>query len=197
MATGRPEALVSVRVQPRASREEIVGWQDEALRVRVTAPPVDGEANAAVRRLVARALGVAPSTVALVRGERSRDKVVRVAGMSLAAVRARLAATVTALVLLAATPVAAEHLTLDPAARPQASRPFDADLDMRVEDGGFHIGGRVLGLGRSLGAWLRGRVRERGVTLDGQLHGDRTWNFRLDADGVIPKITIEISPGTL
>jgi uncharacterized protein (TIGR00251 family) len=93
MATARPEgALVHLRVQPRASRNEIVAWQDEALRVRVTAAPVDGEANTAVCRLVARALGVAPSTVALVRGERSRDKVVRVAGLSLADVRARLAA---------------------------------------------------------------------------------------------------------
>ena len=85
-----------VRVQPRASRDEILGWHDETLRVRVTAPPVDGEANTAVRQLVARALGVAPSTVALVRGDRSRDKVVRVAGLSLADVRARLAAAVTA-----------------------------------------------------------------------------------------------------
>jgi len=94
MATARPEALVRLRVQPRAARDEIVAWQGDALRVRVTAPPADGEANAAVRRIVARALGVAPSTVALVRGERSRDKVVRVAGLSLADVRARLAAVV-------------------------------------------------------------------------------------------------------
>jgi hypothetical protein len=93
MAIARPEgALVHLRVQPRAARNEIVAWQDDALRVRVTAPPVDGEANMAVRQLVARALGVAPSRVALVRGERSRDKVVRVAGLSLADVRARLAA---------------------------------------------------------------------------------------------------------
>jgi uncharacterized protein (TIGR00251 family) len=197
MATARPEALVPVRVQPRAAREEIVGWRDDALRVRVTAPPVEGEANAAVRRLVARALGVAPSTVALVRGERSRDKLVRVTGLSLADVRARLAAAVVATMLACSTPAAAEHLTLDPAARPLAPRPFDADVSVRTEDGGFHIGGRLLGFGQSLGAWLRGRVRDGGVTLDGQLHGDRTYNFRLDADGVRPKITIEIYPGTL
>jgi len=88
---GRPdEARVRVRVQPRARRNEIVAWQDDALRVRVSAPPVDGAANAAVEALLAQALGVAPSTVSVVRGERARDKVVRVAGLSLADLRARL-----------------------------------------------------------------------------------------------------------
>jgi uncharacterized protein (TIGR00251 family) len=196
MATARPEALVPVRVQPRASRDEIVGWRDDALRVRVTAPPVEGEANESVRRLVARALGVAPSTVALVRGDRSRDKVVRVAGLSLADVRARLAAVIT-LVLLCAGPASAEHLTLDPAARPLLPRPFDADVSVRVEDDEFHIGGRLLGFGPALGVWLRGKLRDGGVTLDGQLQGDRTYNFRLDADGLRPSIRIEVSPGTL
>jgi hypothetical protein len=84
------EARVRVRVQPRARRNEIVAWQDDALRVRVSAPPVDGAANAAVEALLARALRVAPSTVSVVRGERSRDKVVRVDGLSLADIRARL-----------------------------------------------------------------------------------------------------------
>jgi uncharacterized protein (TIGR00251 family) len=91
--TARPDALVRLRVQPRASRNEVVAWQEDALRVRVTAAPADGEANAAVRTLLARTLGVAPSTVDIVRGERSRDKLVRVAGLSLADVRTRLAAT--------------------------------------------------------------------------------------------------------
>ncbi|MBM3221570.1 MAG: hypothetical protein FJZ38_23350 [Candidatus Rokubacteria bacterium] len=116
---------------------------------------------------------------------------------ALVPVRVRLAAALVAAVLMCATPAAAEHLTLDPAARPLAPRPFDAGVNVRMEDGGFHIGGRVLGFGQALGAWLRGRVRDGGVTLDGQLHGDRTYNFRLDADGVRPRITIEIYPGTL
>ena len=106
MTTARPEgALVRLRVQPRASRDEIVAWQDDALRVRVSAPPVEGEANIAVRRLLARALGVAPSTVEVIRGERSRDKLVRVTGLSLADVRARLAAVVAGLVLLVAVQI--------------------------------------------------------------------------------------------
>ena len=84
-------ATLRVRVQPRASLEAIVGWREDALRLAVTAPPVDGEANEAVRRLLARALGVAPSVVSVVRGERSRDKVVRVEGLTGAALRSRLA----------------------------------------------------------------------------------------------------------
>jgi uncharacterized protein len=80
-----------VRVQPRASREAILGWRADALRLAVTAPPVDGEANEAIRRLLARALGVAPSAVSLVHGQRGRDKVVRIEGMTGGELRARLA----------------------------------------------------------------------------------------------------------
>ena len=197
--TVRPEALVRLRVHPRASRDEVVAWRDDALRVRVTAPPVDGEANTAVRALVARTLGVAPSTVEVVRGERSRDKVVRVRGLSLSDVRARLAAVVACLVLLVATPAVAEHLMLEPGARPSAPGPFDADVNVRVDDHGFHLGGRLFGFGQSLGVWLRGQRRDRGVTLDGQLQGDKTFNFRLDADTErgLPRLRIETYPGTL
>ena len=80
-----------VRVQPRASRDAIVGWHADALRLAVTAPPVDGAANEAVRRLLARALGVAPSAVRVVHGARGRDKVVRVDGLTGAEMRSRLA----------------------------------------------------------------------------------------------------------
>jgi uncharacterized protein len=84
--------LLAVRVQPGSSRDEIVGWQGAALRVRVSAPPRDGRANAAVARLLATALGVAPSTVELVRGGAGRDKVYRVRTLDGAAARARLGA---------------------------------------------------------------------------------------------------------
>lgn len=70
-----------VRVQPRAKRNEIAGERDGALLVRVTAPPVDGKANAAVCKLLAKALGVAPSTVAVIRGQSARDKLVSVDGV--------------------------------------------------------------------------------------------------------------------
>src|SRR5438094_816513 len=68
-----------------------LGDEMKAAARRVAAPPVEGAANAAVVALVAKALGVAPSTVRVVGGERGRDKRVRVAGLTDADVRTRLA----------------------------------------------------------------------------------------------------------
>ena len=83
-------AELAIRLQPRARRDEVVGERGGALVVRVTAPPVEGRANAALCRLVAKAAGVAPSRVAIVRGHGSRDKVVRVDGIDEPALRAAL-----------------------------------------------------------------------------------------------------------
>ncbi|HJV58681.1 MAG TPA: DUF167 domain-containing protein [Methylomirabilota bacterium] len=82
--------LLHVRVKPGARRNEILGWQGDALRVRVTAPPADGQANHAVTALLADALGIAPSRIALVRGAASRDKLFRVERLSPSDVRSRL-----------------------------------------------------------------------------------------------------------
>jgi uncharacterized protein (TIGR00251 family) len=82
--------MLRLRVQPRASREAITGFRDDVLSVRVCAPPVDGAANAAVTALLADALGVAPSRVRVVRGQRGRDKVVEIEGLTEAEARARL-----------------------------------------------------------------------------------------------------------
>ena len=91
MPAARDGGLLRVRVQPRASRTEIAGWrQDGALAVRVSAPPVEGAANAAVGVLLARALGVRVSAVSVVHGERGRDKLVRVTGLTPAEIRRRL-----------------------------------------------------------------------------------------------------------
>ena len=82
-----PEAAtIRVRVQPRASRDEIVGERAGALVVRLTAAPVDGKANAALCRLLAKRLGIATTRVSVARGDRSREKLVRVAGLSSAEV---------------------------------------------------------------------------------------------------------------
>ena len=68
----------SVRVTPRASANAVGGERDGALIVRVTAAPAEGAANDAVVRLVARALGIAPSALRIERGLTSRTKVVSV-----------------------------------------------------------------------------------------------------------------------
>ena len=75
-------ADVDVRVIPRARRNEIAGERGGRLLVRVTAPPVDGAANDSLRRLVARRAGVPIRQVTIVRGQTSRDKLVRVEGLT-------------------------------------------------------------------------------------------------------------------
>ena len=80
-------ARIAVRVQPRSSTNEIAGERDGALIVRVTAPPVEGKANDAVRKLLAKRLGIAPGRVTVVRGASGRDKLVEIDGMDAGAVR--------------------------------------------------------------------------------------------------------------
>jgi hypothetical protein len=76
-------ASLMIRLQPRAKRNAIVEERDGVLRVSVAAAPVDGRANAALCKLIAKRAGVARSRVSVVRGERSREKVVQVEGMAL------------------------------------------------------------------------------------------------------------------
>ncbi len=83
---------LTVRVTTRAARDAIGGWREGALEVRVHAPPVEGAANDAVCRLLARALGVPPSAVRVERGVSARVKRVVVEGLGEAEVRARLGA---------------------------------------------------------------------------------------------------------
>jgi uncharacterized protein (TIGR00251 family) len=70
-----------VRVQPRASRTEIAGVHEGALKVRVSSPPVDGAANAAVVALLAGAFGIARSRIRIVGGASGRLKTVEVEGI--------------------------------------------------------------------------------------------------------------------
>ena len=69
---------IKVRVQPKSSRNQVGGFQDGTLRVRVTATPTEGQANAAVIALLAKTLGVSKSRLGIIRGYSSRDKVVSV-----------------------------------------------------------------------------------------------------------------------
>ena len=75
-------ARLRVRLQPRASRNEVVGWQEGVLRVRLTAPPVEGAANKALTDFIAEVLGVKRAQVRLVSGQKSRDKVLEIEGLT-------------------------------------------------------------------------------------------------------------------
>jgi uncharacterized protein (TIGR00251 family) len=72
------DLVLNVHLQPRASRDEIVGAQGTRLKIRITAPPVEGKANVHLLRFLAKAFGVARSQVVLLSGETSREKRVRV-----------------------------------------------------------------------------------------------------------------------
>ena len=77
--------MIDVLVAPRASRAKLGPVHGDRVKIAVTSPPVDGEANAAVIELLAKALGVARSAVTIANGATSKRKTVRVAGASLAA----------------------------------------------------------------------------------------------------------------
>lgn len=77
---------ITFHVQPKASRTELAGKHGDAVKVRIQAPPVDGEANAELLRFVATSLGVSGREVELISGASSRRKVVEVRGVTLATV---------------------------------------------------------------------------------------------------------------
>jgi uncharacterized protein (TIGR00251 family) len=82
--------VLEVLVQPRASRTRVVGEHGGRLKLQLAAPPVDGEANAALVAFLAEALGVRRADVVLARGDTGRRKTVRVAGTTAAAAIAAL-----------------------------------------------------------------------------------------------------------
>ena len=71
-------ALITVRVQPRASKKGIEGVKDGALRVKLTAPPTEGEANAQLIEVLSKEFGTRKSSMRIVKGHSSRDKLVEV-----------------------------------------------------------------------------------------------------------------------
>jgi uncharacterized protein (TIGR00251 family) len=83
-------AILTVRVIPRAGRTAIAGTRDDTLLIRLAAAPVDGAANTALIDLLADVIGVPKRQIAIVSGEKSRTKRVKVIGMTAAAVRQRL-----------------------------------------------------------------------------------------------------------
>ncbi|MHB0913282.1 MAG: DUF167 domain-containing protein [Armatimonadota bacterium] len=81
---------LTVRVNPRSSRNQITGWQGDVLTVKLTAPPVEGAANKACAEFLADRLGVRKSQVSLVSGATSRDKVFEIEGLTREEVMARI-----------------------------------------------------------------------------------------------------------
>jgi uncharacterized protein (TIGR00251 family) len=84
------KATVEIHLQPGANRDEIVSFRDGVLRVRVTAPPLKGQANRALVALMAQALVVPKNALALIRGYASRHKVIAVQGLSPGELKERL-----------------------------------------------------------------------------------------------------------
>ncbi len=82
--------VIAVRVTPRGSRNEVCGLAGDAVRIRLTAPPVDGKANIALVKLLAAKLDVPPGRITLIAGAKGRNKRVSVAGISSAEATRRL-----------------------------------------------------------------------------------------------------------
>ena len=85
-----PSATVSVRVVPRSSKEGVAGFEGGVVRIRLNAPAVEGKANDALVRFLAKTVGVPRGRITLVTGERGRSKIVRVAGVTSEALMAAL-----------------------------------------------------------------------------------------------------------
>ncbi len=85
-----PHCLLEIKAVPNARRSEVVGWLGEALKVRLAAPPVDGQANAELCRFLAAALELPGGAVSLATGAGGRLKRVRITGLTRAEVGTRL-----------------------------------------------------------------------------------------------------------
>ncbi len=76
-----PSARIKVRVIPRAGKNQVAGLRGDAITIRLQAPPVEGAANEALARFLAKTLRVRPSDIRIVAGERSRDKLIEIEGV--------------------------------------------------------------------------------------------------------------------
>jgi len=76
------ETKITVKLQPRASKNEIIGFKEGMLWLRVTAPPVENKANIALIELIAEELGIRKSAIQLVAGDKSRIKTIKIEGVT-------------------------------------------------------------------------------------------------------------------
>lgn len=87
-----PHCTIAIKAIPNAPRSQVVGWLGDALKVKVHAPPVEGRANEALCEFLAETLGLPRRAVTVLRGDTSRQKTVRIDGLTLAELRARFSA---------------------------------------------------------------------------------------------------------
>ena len=87
----KSQCTIAVKAIPNAPRNEIVGWLGDALKVKVHAPPIEGRANEVLCDFLAEALRVPRRAVSVLRGDTSRQKTIRIAGLTLEELKARLA----------------------------------------------------------------------------------------------------------
>ena len=85
-----PSCTLAIKAIPNAPRSEVVGWLGDALKVKVHAPPVEGRANDALCEFLADTLGLPRRAVTVLRGDTSRQKLVRIIGLTAADVQRRL-----------------------------------------------------------------------------------------------------------
>ena len=85
-----PSCTLELKIIPNAPRNEIVGWLGDALKVKIHAPALEGRANDELLEFLAEKLGVHRRSVTLLRGDRSRQKVVQIEGMEAGDVKNRL-----------------------------------------------------------------------------------------------------------
>ena len=90
LRAGDDGVLLTLHIQPGAKKTEIVGLHGDALKLRLTAAPIDGKANEALTGFLAKTLGIPKSRVTLVSGQTSRRKCVKVGGLAPADVESRL-----------------------------------------------------------------------------------------------------------
>ena len=74
------EIILKVYLQPKSSKNEVVGPYRDGIKVKITAPPIEGKANEAVIRFLAKELGVSPSSIEIIRGQHTRQKTLKISG---------------------------------------------------------------------------------------------------------------------
>ena len=74
------ETLIKVYLQPKSSKNEMAGPYRDGIKVKVTAPPIEGKANESLIRFLAKEIGISPSSIEMIKGQHAREKILRISG---------------------------------------------------------------------------------------------------------------------